>query len=84
MTDDRAIGRLEAKVDLLISDVSAIRAEMVTRREFNDKVAEHAQFKKEIDELKAVSHKSELLRRIGEKLLWGGVGSALLMIGIKL
>lgn len=80
---DRDIGRLEAKVDLLIADVTAIRSEMVTRREFEATASEHVTFRNDIATLKELSHRSAYLRTFGEKVLWSLVGMALLYIGVQ-
>ncbi len=84
MTTERDLGRLEAKVDLLINDVTAIRSEMVSRREFTTTAAEHQAFRADIDALKASSHRTEYLRTFSEKVLWAVVGMGLLFIGVKL
>lgn len=78
---DEKIGKLLALAEVQANDIKDIRDNMVTRREFDARVAEHTEFRERIDSLEAHKDRGHLWVKIRERILYVVVG-ALVVAGL--
>lgn len=84
---EEKIGRLLALTETQAEDIRDIKNNMVTRREFDKRVGEHAEFDKRLLTLESHHNKGHVFRKIGDKALMSLVAilvtAAAIYIGIK-
>jgi len=72
---DEKIGKLLALAEVQAADIKDIRDNMVTRREFEHRVAEHTEFRNRIDALEAHRDRGHVWDKIKDKILIVVVGA---------
>ncbi len=71
---EQQLGHIKGSLDAQREDLKYIRANMVHRREFDARVAEHVEFRADIAALKEIQDRHHISRDTMTRFRWAGIG----------